>query len=387
MLPFYVRIFGYYRVSAGEKYKTRLQNLLFQLGINAYPDGAYGFYIKKQEKARLCEGAKRERLSLSVSELLGLSRRLSKARYRVGVPLGILLAVILFACASSVVWRVEVSGNENLSSEVIAEGLSTLGFGVGARTNAKSYDDIIASYRLSHPEIAWMGIYTKGTTAYVRVIERKASEGEEESSLPSHLVASCDALVVRLGIEHGTPAVKIGSVVKKGDVLALGLVSGAHYDTVLSAEGEVIGRVSEEICVEIPYQQTEKIEKKREILALDLIFFKKPINIFKKTSKTSSDYVIIERKEELSLKSGLALPIGYTVREAIFYEDRARVLDKEDAIFEGTELLAQRIRLAVGEGELLSRRIRVEEKEDACVLRATIEYTKNIAERLPFTVS
>ncbi|MBE6655399.1 MAG: hypothetical protein E7609_00815 [Ruminococcaceae bacterium] len=387
MPPLYVRFLGYYRVSAGEKYKTRLQNLFLKLRINAYSDGAHGFYIKRQDKIRLCEGAKRERLSLSVNGPFGVGHRLVESRHRIGIPLGVILAVVILVCASRLVWRVEISGNENIASRTITEELSKLGFGVGTKTNAENYDDIIAAYRLSHPEIAWMGIYTKGTTAYVRVIERKTVGEIDEASVQSHLVASCDALIVRLGIEHGTATVKLGSVVKKGDVLALGMISGAHYDTVLRAEGEVIGRVCENVTVEIPYLMTEKSEKKRKIVGFDLIFFENVINILKKTSKTPTDYVIIERKEMLTLPGGLSLPLGCTVREAIYYEEIARSLDKKEAILEGYALLSQKIREAVEEGELLSRKIRVEENEDACVLHATIEYTKNIAESLPFTVN
>ena len=99
------------------------------------------------------------------------------------------------------------------------------------------------------------------------------------------------------------------------------------------------------------------------------------------------DYVIIERKETLSLPNGLPLPLGYVVKEAIFYGETERTLEKEEAILEGAARIEEQIRAAVGDGVLLSREMRIEEKEDACVLYATVEYTQNIAEQLPFTVN
>ena len=111
----------------------------------------------------------------------------------------------------------------------------------------------------------------------------------------------------------------------------------------------------------------------------------KTINIFKKTSKIPMDYVIIKRKEDFTVGK-FTLPFGLTVQEAIYYKEYGRNLSKNEAVFEGGALLEERIRAAVGEGELLARSVRVEEKEGACVLHATIEYTKNIAERLPFSV-
>lgn len=387
MPPLYVRLFGYYCVKTEEKYKTRLQNLLFTSNINAYSAKKGGFFIAAKDLSRLLAAAKRERLSVAVGEMCGLPRRLRTQKHRIGLPLGLLFAVLVLWLGTHRVWRVEVSGNETVTEEAIVEGLSSLGLGIGSNTNVKNADGLIATYLLSHPEIAWMGIYTEGTTAHVRVIENKAMGGSETEDLPSNLVATKDALIVRLEITHGTAAVKQGSVVKKGDILALGLVSGAHYDTLLAAKGEVIGRVSESFRVEIPYVQTEKREKERKKLAFDMIFFEKTINIFKKTSKNPMDYVIIKRKETLSLPNGLPLPLGYVVKEAVFYDETERTLEKGEAILEGAALLEEQIRAAVGDGELLSRQMRIEEKEDACVLYATIEYTQNIAEQLPFTVN
>lgn len=387
MPPLYVRLFGYYRVKTEEKYKTRLQNLFLTLRINAYPAKKDGFFIAAKDLSRLLSAAKRERLSVSVGEICGLPRRLYMQRHRIGLPLGILCAVLVLWLGTHHVWRVEVSGNETVTEEAIVEGLSSLGFGVGSNTKVENADGLIATYLLSHPEIAWMGIYTEGTTAHVRVIENKAMGDREPEDIPSHLVATKDALIVRLDITHGTAAVKQGSVVKRGDVLALGLISGAHHDTLLAAKGEVIGRVSESFRVEIPYVQTEKWEKERKKLAFDMIFFEKTINIFKKTSKNPMDYVIIERKETLSLPNGLPLPLGYIVKEAVFYGETERTLEKEEAILEGAARIEEQIRAAVGDGVLLSREMRIEEKEDACVLYATVEYTQNIAEQLPFTVN
>lgn len=387
MLPIYVRIFGYYCIKTDDKYKTRLQNLLFTARINAYSDKEGNVFVSRRDKAKLLAAAKKERLTLSIGELLGLPRFLILKKHRIGIPLGIFLGALILFLGSNTVWRVEVSGNVEIAEDEIVRDLSALGFGVGSRTRADNYDDIITAYRLEHPEIAWMGIYTQGTTACVRVIENEVQNSTSESKQPSNLVATADAVIVRLDVLHGSSVVKPGSVVKKGDVLAIGVVSGAHSDTVLSAEGKIIGRVTESFSVEVPYLQKEKVEVERKKVGIDLIFFEKTINIFKKTSKTPMGYVIIERKEGFALPNGHVLPWSFGIREMIVYEEREYRLDKADAIFEGTALLESKIRTAVEDGELLSRSVRIEEREDACVLYATVEYTKNIAESLPFTVS
>ena len=386
-MPFYMRILGYYRVKTEPRYKTRLQNLLYVAHITAYEEDTGAFLISRTQKERLLAFAKRERLSVSVSELLGLPKTLFLHKHRIGIPIGILLGIFLLFMGTHTVWRVEVLGNERIPAEKIEEALSGAGFGIGSRTGREDYDDIIATVRLSTPEIAWMGIYTDGTTAYVKVIENTAYQDDKVPLSPSHLVASADALILQTDIVHGTAVVKTGSVVKKGDLLVLGLVTGAYHDTILPAEGEVIGRVKEEFSVEIPYKQVEKVETGRKKLSFCVNFFKKEINIFKRTSKKESDYVIIERKERLTLPGGIPLPFGYTVKEAVYYETVEREMEKTEAIREGIASLTQTVKKATAGGEILSRQVAVKEVDGAYVLYATVEYTKNIAERLPYTVS
>lgn len=331
--------------------------------------------------------AKRERLPLTVGKLLGGAHFLYAQRHRIGILIGAFLGMLLLVLGCNVVWRMEITGNDRIPDERIEEELADLGFGVGSFCSAQNYDSLIAVYRSLHPEIAWMGIYTVGTTAYVRVIENERRGGEENQPLPSHLVANADALILETDITHGTAVVQRGSVVKKGDVLVLGVSNGVNYDHVMAASGVVIGRVSERIVVEIPKKIEEKNELYRETVDFSLNFFQKTINIFKKTNKNSSDYVIIKRKEVLHLKEGIILPIGYTVKEAVYYSVEQRERQTEELLREGVSELDAKVRCAVGDGELLSKKIRWEEQDDILVLYATVEYTKNIAERLLISAS
>ena len=385
-IPMHYRVLGYYRIRTEEKYRTRLQNILLVLRIPSYADKNGSFFISRFDKQRVQAAAKRERLPLSVSGMLGVPRFLKTQRYRIGIPIGVLLGTLLVAIGSNTVWRVDISGNEMISEEKIEEELAEIGFGVGSRCTGTDYDSLIATYRLLHPEIAWMGIYTQGTTAYVRVIENERRKEEKNIVLPSHLIATEDAIIERMEIAHGTSVVRQGSVVKKGDILALGIANGAYYDRILPAEGVVIGKVSKQLSVIIPRVEEEKKEIFREIESLSLNFFQKTINIFKKNNKNALDYVIIKRKEVLRLGERLPLPWGYTVKETVYYTVEQTKREEDVLIRDGMSAMDAMIRNEVGEGELLSKKIHTEEKDGAIVIYATVEYTKNIADRLSFAV-
>lgn len=387
-LPLYRRMFGYYRVSVSERDVTRLQSLIYTEHFVAYAAGKGAFFIPVKEQSRFLEAATQRRITVSISGLLGFPQLLVAHRHRIGIPIGILLSVLLIFFGTNTVWRVEVTGNEHESAESIVANLRDVGFGVGSETGAADYEDVIAAYRLAHSEIAWMGIYTEGTTAYVRVIESLTGEAADGyGDTPSHLVAGCDGIILRVDTECGTPVVEAGDVIKKGDALVLGWMKGAYNDRILTAKGSVTARVSETFCVEIPYVQSVKTETGRKKLEISLNFFEKRINFFKKTNKNDLDYVIIEKNRPFYLFGGLALPFGFFVKEAVTYTESEIRLDTESAALLADEELCSQIRQAVGEGEVLFRRTWSEEKDGAYVLYATVEYTKNIAVSVPFTVN
>ena len=87
-----------------------------------------------------------------------------------------------------------------------------------------------------------------------------------------------------------------------------------------------------------------------------------------------------------SLPGGRQLPFGFSYEEAISYKESTAVVDPETACLLGKTEIESQIREAVGAGEMLYRRVIVEEKESSCVLYATVEYTKNIAVRQPFVL-
>ena len=386
--PIYCRILGYYRVWVSEKDQTRLQNLIFTEHVVAYRIDASAFYIPQSQKKRLLAAAEKKHIPIFCSGIQGMPELLTRYRTRIGIPIGALFATLLLVLGTHTVWHVEISGNETVAKETIRDGLQTLGFGIGSPTDQENYDQLIAAYRLKYPSIAWMGIYTQGTTAYVRVIENKSvSDGANAPDYPSNLVADLDGVIVRVEAEAGTPVVTPGTVVKKGDALVLGWVKGVCNDRILPAKGSVVARVSETICVRVPYEEVQKIEKERKIAQISVNFFEKRINIFKKNNTNATDYVIIEKEKPFRLLGGCVLPFGFSWKEAILYDEERVILDPVAARLRAQEELEARVRTAVGGGDILFRRVWEEEADDAIVLCALIEYTRNIAVSVPFTVS
>ncbi len=70
-----------------------------------------------------------------------------------------------------------------------------------------------------------MSAELRGTKLFLRLAETDMPLMQKEESVPVHLVATADGIVESLVCRSGTPMVKIGDVVKKGDILVSGIVS------------------------------------------------------------------------------------------------------------------------------------------------------------------
>ena len=381
-LPFYHRFLGYYRISFAPRDKTRVLDLLLQMRAVAYPSTDASVLVPMKEHKRVLYRMQELHISDLRNELCGLPRLLWDRRHRLGIPIGALLLLLLLLGGTGVVWRVEVEGNEKISDSEIVEGLAELGFGIGTRMDSNDMDALSYAYRLSNPEIAYMSIYTVGTTAFVKVIETDApAEEDKVPSAPGDLVACEDGIIYETDVLHGTLAVRVGQVVKKGDILVSGIVKGAHADILLSAEGAVYAAVEEELCVTVPLLQSVPYVKECCLGGLRINFFGKSINIFENTGKKDTTYGTIDKEKCFFLPNGLMLPFGYTVCEQVYYGTEAVRLSNTEAVHMAHALMKSRLEEAIGGGVLLSRAFRAEIKDDVYVLYCTVGYTKNIAER------
>ena len=385
-IPFHNRLFGYYEVETDKKYRMRLINLFLKHRIVAHPKEPCRWVVAAHHASRLMRLAREEEIPLSRSALLGAPSFFLRYLRRPGISLGICLFCFLLFVGSRYVWRVEVEGNERVPDAVIEENLKSLGFGVGTPFHRVDLSALAEEYRTSFSHVSYMSVYMKGTVARVKVQETDSADVDEsEEALPSHLVASRDAVIYRMDVSHGTPVVSVGQVVKKGDVLVSGLVTGAHADTLLAADGRVFGEVSETVLVEISYKQTHQHIKKHEKQQISINFFGKTINIFTNTGKMDQTYGTIERDKIWYLPNGVPLPVSLSVTDRVYYESEEEEIGYAAALRLAQAELKTRLSLLLGEGELLGKIQSVTVKDGKLVLCCTVRYTANIADTVPIT--
>lgn len=384
-IPIHNRLFGYVIIKTDPKHRVRLLNLLLRHHVIAYPLEESSWAVALRHVKAVVGLAEAENIPITRSAVLGLPSFLLAYARRPGILLGVLLFAVILVLSGRRVWRVEVEGNEGIPDKVIEENLNELGFGVGCSFHGVDLNALAEQYRISYDSISYMSIYMNGTVARVKVRETKKGEGEEEKNVPTLIVASRDAAVYRIEVSHGTPVVKVGQTVKKGDVLVSGLVSGAHEDTLLSAEGSVWGVVEKVISVDIPYKQTQKMVIDREKSKISLIFFGKTINIFTNTGKIGQSYGTIEENRICYLPGGVSLPLGLSVTERVYYDAEEKKVSETEALRLAHAEMKTRMSALIGQGELLGKEMTVRAEKDKLILECRVRYTENIAVTVPMT--
>lgn len=184
-----------------------------------------------------------------------LWKKLAKRR---GWLLGMALFFTLLYLLSSFIWFIGVEGADYIDQSRIEKDLVELGLyrGVGRRRVIERRDWIIRELKIKFPEAVWVSVKVKGVVALVSVVEKTLPPAREEGA-PRDLVAAKDGLITEMVVINGTPLVKEGDTVSKGDILILGekvakAPDGRIVSQPIAAMAIVRARVWYEAKIEVP---------------------------------------------------------------------------------------------------------------------------------------
>ena len=153
-----------------------------------------------------------------------------------------------------------------------------------------------------------------------------------------------------------------------------------------AAQGEVLARVEDTLCVQIPRVQEQKCYTERQNVQKTLIFFGKSIKLSKNTTTEGQNCDIIKRIEDVTL-AGAVLPISLESEVALCYELLERVLDDEELLRRAYEQLGLELSAATEGAMLVSKQVTSELTDAGILLVCRYECIKNIAVSRPLSVT
>jgi hypothetical protein len=224
--------------------------------------------------------------------------------------------------------------------------------------------------------------------AYVSLIE-KEPQSEIESTLvsSSNIVAKRDSVIEEITVKKGNSAVKTGDTVTKGDLLILGALAGAKEGEFCRAEGQVIGRVSDTICVEVDRSYVKKQLVAKRLCKIQINIFKISINIFEMYGNLTNRYGIIENEKEYSLPGDKKLPFSISLTYIPLYEEKTLEYTDEELVAIASDRLKVETALILSSGDLIKISTRGEFTEGGYIMSSDIVYLAEIGSEKTFEIT
>lgn len=375
--------FGYARFKAMGPRPERFINLSKKSGYELfdirYIPGGITAGVKAGDYKRLRRYAKSGSVKLKCTDKRGLPFIMHKYRLRTGVFIGIGLFFGMLAFLSQFAWNITVSGlsedDDALKSKILSM-LCENGVFVGSKIKDMDAVNLPEQLLTELPELSWMSLNTSGTHISVEVSLRDEKPDIPDKNVPCDIVAECDGRITDLKVFCGTPVVKCGDAVLKGDVLIKGVSEFGETQILRHAAGEVTAEISKQYTLKYELRRREEIRTGRVIKRSVLNFFHLKIPLY--LGGISGDYSV--QTEENPLKIGdVRLPISLTT--ATFYEkhDTEVYLSEETALSRARTITEKDIASDFPGAQIVSMDDSFYTENDALFLTTEIICKKNIA--------
>lgn len=163
--------------------------------------------------------AKKNQCKIKIVKKCGLPFLLNK--YRKRKIFGIMLCFIIMAMIASYnfIWNIEITGIDEIKQTEILEYIKSEGIDIGKYKNNINLQNTINKIRILRDDVAWIGMEIKGTNLLIEVVEADEKPEIINKDEYCNIVATKDAIIVKANAQNGTPLVKEGDTVKKGEIL------------------------------------------------------------------------------------------------------------------------------------------------------------------------
>ncbi|MDR0268982.1 sporulation protein YqfD [Paenibacillus sp.] len=332
---------------------------------------------------------KRTGCRMHVKRRIGLPFLLTRLFKRKFFAIGIVLFFMMLLILSSLVWNVNVVGNEKLATEDILKAARE----EGVRPyqwifRLKDPDKLSRALSVKLPETSWIGVERKGTTITIQVVEAEKPEKQPLVS-PRHLISRSDAVVTSIYAEQGRPLVQKNTRVKKGQVLISGILGNDEANTqTVVAKGEVKGLVWHEYNLEVPLVQKQKVYTGERKNKSYLVLGNRAVQLWGYGKEPFEKSETLTELDPLTWRS-IKLPIGWMTEKVMEVSEARETLQPEEAKKLGLQGAIRDILAKYGnDSQIISQKILHEKKENGKVyMKVLFEVEERIAEELPIVHS
>ena len=321
---------------------------------------------------------KRTKCKVKIKNKKGFPFTVKKYKKRKVFLILLLIIILAIIALSRFIWNIEVEGNVDISKEEIMQLAEEYGLTIGASKGKIDTKEIINNIRLERDDIAWVGIDIKGANAIIKIVEADEKPEIINEDEYCNIVADKDAIITKVSAQNGTPLVKEGDVVTKGDIIIAGWLEGKYTGRqYVHSQGEVQARVWYTTTEKIALKETKKIETGNIENKYSVKINNFQINLHKSLPNFQK-YDTIEENKKLRLFSNFYLPlelVTYTYKE---YEEVVVVHSFEEAKQMGIDKAAETLKENIEGKKVLDKQVQVKAEAEYIEVQVTYEVEENI---------
>lgn len=180
------------------------------------------FRISSNDFKKLKKVAKITNSKIRIIEKRGVVFYLNKILRRRLFLIGIVIFIFILYYLSNLIWIIDISGNKNISNDEIVKSLYKNGVKIGVKKNKinlKQIENILVN---EINQISLINLSIDGVKLKVEVVERTLPPEIVDTESPVDIIAKKDGIVTKIFCYRGTPLIKSGEYVKKGQILITG---------------------------------------------------------------------------------------------------------------------------------------------------------------------
>lgn len=287
-----------------------------------------------------------------------------------------ILFMAIICILSKIVWNIDISGELRHTDEEISRYLSEINVYEGMRVDKVDGDEIERLIRNRYNDISWVSVELRGTNIYIKLLEANIMQNRRNNSGDySNITASSNGVVKSIITRAGTPMVRPGDKVKKGDILVSGIIN--IYDD----SGEIVKRnpvyADADVYIDTHYKYKDEFDmiymyrqytgKKKKSMFLNIsgnqFFLENPLNKF----DSYENYDIIKQCTDVEI-AGIKLgDVSVSYRTINEYEPVFATYNNEEAVNKARNNLRVYLNRLIGEGIIInSKDIQVNIKDGVC---------------------
>lgn len=224
------------------------------------------------------------------------------------------LVVVALLALSQFLWNIDINvkdddGTAEYNKEEIMHNLEEAGLKIGKLKSDININTIVNNIRLKRNDIAWIGINMQGTNAIVEIVFSTEKPNIVDESDYCNIVADREGSIHKISAQNGTPQVKVGDIVRKGDMLIAGWIEGKYTGReYVHSRGDIQAKVWYSKKAKENFKQSIKIETGNVEEKYSIKFNNFQINLYKVLTNFKKCDKIVENKK-LELFSNFYLPI------------------------------------------------------------------------------